>query len=265
MCAVSVHCATRRGTSECKDNNFNVKRKCVQIFFKNVIIWWTGRVPRECEARGCKVRQTCRRRDCITSICVWEKSDRLVGREAEWLVRGGKKLFCDLGNNTVQTRFVDNYCAAELEGRIIITLYVEEFGRIEFNIYILHTVYAASMRVAGFRGIGTTTLYLFRSVASWVVEKDYRARERGTFWILFSRTCMRLCTGIYCTASKALLLLLLLYGKPIIKQISKTPRWKRKKDIRRRLGGYRGMLWLYIKNSTEEEEIKKREITITPK
>lgn len=53
----------------------------------------------------------------------------------------------------------------ELEGRIIIILYVEEFGRIE----------------AGFRGIGTTTLYLFRSVASWVVEKDYRARERGTF------------------------------------------------------------------------------------
>jgi len=30
--------------------------------------------------------------------------------------------------------------------------------------------------VAGFE-IGTATLYLFRSVASWVVEKDYRARE----------------------------------------------------------------------------------------
>lgn len=64
--------ATYRGTSECKDKNFNVKRKCVQIFFKYVIIIWRTdhHVSRECEARGRKVRQTCRRRDCITSICV---------------------------------------------------------------------------------------------------------------------------------------------------------------------------------------------------
>jgi len=135
------------------------------------------------------------------------------------------------------------------------------------------------MCVAGFRGIGTTTLYLFRSVASWVVEKDYRASDRGTFWILFSRTCIYIGTPrvehyyyYFCCCCRHLYIY---YGKPIIKQISKTPRWKRKKGIRRRrwrrrrrLGGYRVVWWyynmiIYVETSTEEEEnIKKREITI---
>lgn len=71
------------------------------------------------------------------------------------------------------------------------------------------------------------------------------------------------------TASKALLLLLLLlyYGKPIIKQISKTPRWKRKRHstTTKATTGWitRYDMIIYVETSTtEEENIKKREITI---